>query len=265
MSNTAPLAFITGGSSGIGQALAEHYLQLGWRVAVVARREQDMRDWASTYNPSDAGVRVGVYAADVSDAAQARQAAQACIADMGLPDVVVANAGISVGVDTSEFEDLAALQRTLALNVGGLANTFHAFINPMRARGSGRLVGIASVAGIRGLPGHGAYCASKAGAIAYLESLRGELRGSGVDVVTVVPGYIATPLTAKNPYGMPFLMPAADFATAAVRAIAKPQSYVVIPWQMGVVAKLLRILPNALFDRLLSGRARKPRQPNAQP
>ena len=263
MSTTAPLAFITGGSSGIGQALAQRYLDLGWRVALVARREQDMAQWAKPFNLRE--LRVGVFGADVSQPDQAVRAARACISQLGLPDVVVANAGISVGVDTAEYEDLDAFHRTMALNVGGLANTFQPFVSLMRARGTGCLVGVASVAGIRGLPGHGAYCASKAGAIAYLESVRGELRGSGVDVVTVVPGYIDTPLTAKNPYGMPFLMPAHAFAKAAVKAIGKPKSYVVIPWQMGVVAKLLRILPNALFDRLLSGRARKPRQASQKP
>ena len=258
MSNPAQLAYITGGSSGIGQALAQRYLDLGWRVALVARREEDMRAWAKAFNQN--GLRVGVYAADVSEPEQALQAALACIEQQGLPNVVVANAGISVGVDTAHFEDLADFHRTMALNVGGLANSFHPFIAPMRKRGTGCLVCVASVAGIRGLPGHGAYCASKAGAIAYLESLRGELRNSGLAVVTLVPGFIATPLTAKNPYAMPFLMTASAFAKTAVAAIGKPNSYVVIPWQMGIVAKLLRILPNALFDRLLSGRARKPRQ-----
>ena len=130
----------------------------------------------------------------------------------------------------------------------------------MRQRGTGALVGIGSVAGIRGLPGHGAYCASKAAVIAYCESLRGELKASGVKVVTICPGYIDTPLTQKNRYAMPFLMQAEVFANQAFAAIEAGSSYRVIPWQMGVVAKLLRLLPNALFDKALAGRARKPRQ-----
>lgn len=173
MTHTTPLVFITGGSSGIGQALAQHYLDAGWRVALVARRAHDMAAWAKSFNQDT--LRVGVYGADVSIAQQARSAALACITQQGLPHVVVANAGISVGVDTAEFDDLDVLQRTLMLNIVGIANTFHPFIAPMRARGTGSLVGLASVAGIRGLPGHGGYCASKAGAIAYLESLRGEI------------------------------------------------------------------------------------------
>jgi short-subunit dehydrogenase len=177
--------------------------------------------------------------------------------------VVIANAGISVGVDTARREDLDVFARTLAVNTLGLVASFHPFLEPMRSRGSGRLVGIASVAGIRGLPGHGAYCASKAAVISYCESLRGELRGSGVRVVTIAPGYVDTPLTRRNRYGMPFLLRAEDFARRAARVIAAGASYRVIPWQMGLVAKLLRLLPDALFDRLLAGRPRKHRQSDA--
>ncbi len=184
----------------------------------------------------------------------------ACIASQGVPDVVIASAGISIGMDTAMHEDLAVMAQTFATNNLGLAASFHPFIQAMAQRGSGALVGIGSVAGIRGLPGHGAYCASKAGVIAYCESLRGELRASGVKVVTICPGYIDTPLTQKNTYGMPFLMQPQDFADKAFATIEAGNSYRVIPWQMGVVAKLMRLLPNAVYDKLLVGRARKPRQ-----
>ena len=187
-------------------------------------------------------------------------------AEMGLPDVVVANAGISVGMDTAHLDDIDVMARTFATNNTGMAATFHPFVDPMRARGRGALVGIASVAAIRGLPGHGAYCASKAAVVAYCESLRGELRASGVSVVTLLPGYVDTPLTRQNRYPMPFLMSPEAFADQAFGAITARVSYRVIPWQMGVVAKLLRLLPNPLFDRLLAGRPRKHRQgPKAAP
>ena len=183
-----------------------------------------------------------------------------CLASQGRPDVVVANAGISVGMDTAVRADLDVMAQTFATNNIGLAATFHPFVNGMVQRGSGTLVGIGSVAGIRGLPGHGAYCASKAAVISYCESLRGELRGSGVRVVTLCPGYIDTPLTQKNRYAMPFLMQPDAFADQAFQAIQAGSSYRVIPWQMGVVAKLLRLLPNTLFDKALAGRPRKRRQ-----
>jgi short-subunit dehydrogenase len=110
------------------------------------------------------------------------------------------------------------------------------------------LVGIGSVSGIRGLPGAGAYSASKAAIISYCESLRVELRNTGIKVVTISPGYIDTPMTKVNDYPMPFLMSPEKFAVRAVRAIDAGISYAVIPWQMGVVAKLLRLLPNWLYD-----------------
>ena len=254
----APLAFITGASSGIGQALAARYAQAGWRLALVARRTTEVQAWAQAQGL--ATDRVGIYRADVADVDSIVAAGEACIQAQGLPDVVIANAGISVGMDTAERADLDVLRDTLATNNIGLAATFHPFVRRMRQRGSGTLVGVASVAAIRGLPGHGAYSASKAAVVAYCESLRGELRRTGVQVVTLLPGYIATPLTARNPYSMPFLMPADRFAAQAFRAISAGTSYRVIPWQMGVVAKLLRLLPNALYDRLMAGRARKPRR-----
>ena len=251
------LAYITGASSGIGQALAWRYHQAGWRLALVARRTQEIQQWAVLAR-IPAG-RYAIYAADVADTDSIVGAGQACIAAQGVPDAVIANAGISVGVDTGLREDIDVIARTFEVNNVGMAATFQPFIQRMVARGSGALVGIASVAGIRGLPGHGAYCASKAGVISYCESLRGELRASGVRVVTICPGYIDTPLTQQNRYGMPFLMKPEAFAEQAFRAISTGASYRVIPWQMGIAAKLLRLLPNPVFDRLLAGRPRKHR------
>ena len=252
------LVFITGASSGIGQALAARFHRSGHRLALVARRTDEVERWTAQQRLDPASWRA--YRADVRDVAAITAAGRECIATQGLPDVVIANAGISVGVDTAELADLEVMRATWETNNLGLAATFQPFVAAMRERRSGTLVGIASVAGIRGLPGHGAYCSSKAGVIAYCESLRGELRPFGVGVVTICPGYIDTPLTQGNRYGMPFLMKAEDFAARAFDAIGAGRSYRVIPWQMGVVAKLLRMLPNAVFDRLLAGRPRKQRR-----
>ena len=194
------------------------------------------------------------------DAAAIRQAANAFIATHGLPDIVIGNAGISIGVLTEIEEDLAVFRDTLETNVMGLVHTFHPFVEPLRAARHGTLVGIASVAGFRGLPGTGAYSASKAAAISYLEALRVELHGTGVRVTTICPGFIATPMTEKNPYPMPFIITADDAARRFVRAIDAGRSYAVIPWQMAIVGGLLKLLPNAVFDALLAGRARKPRR-----
>ena len=253
-----PLVFITGASSGIGQSLALRYARAGWRLALVARRPVELEAWARAQGYDAA--TCAVYGADVQQVDSVVAAGQACIAAQGLPQVVIASAGISVGVDTAVRADLDVMRDVFDTNMLGLAATFHPFIGAMRARGGGRLVGIASVSAIRGLPGHGAYCGSKAAVVAYCESLRGECRADGVQVVTLLPGYIATPLTASNPYRMPFLISAETFADRAFDAIEAGTSYRVIPWQMGIVAKLLRLLPNGVFDRLLARRGRKPRR-----
>ena len=234
------------------------FYSAGYRLALAARRTAEVQAWAEA-NALSAG-RYQVYSADVADTDSIVAAGLACVAAQGVPDVVIANAGISIGMDTAVRSDLDVMAQTFATNNIGVAATFHPFMAGMAVRGSGTLVGIGSVAGIRGLPGHGAYCGSKAAVIAYCESLRGELRPSGVKVVTICPGYIDTPLTRENRYPMPFLMKVDTFADKAFATIQAGHSYRVIPWQMGIVAKLIRLLPNALFDKALAGRARKHRQ-----
>jgi NADP-dependent 3-hydroxy acid dehydrogenase YdfG len=245
-----PLAFITGASSGIGQALAARYVQAGWRVALLARRAEAMAQWAQAQGWPAA--QWAVYGADVRHEAAVQAAAAACLASQGLPDVVVANAGISIGVDLALAEDLAVLRDLFDTNVIGLAATFQPFIAPMKQRGHGTLVGVASVAAVRGLPGHAGYCGAKAAVVQVCETLRGELRRDGIKVVTIAPGYIDTPLTRDNDYPMPFLMSGEAFADQAFKAISRGERWRVIPWQMGVVMSLMRWLPRGLFDLAVS-------------
>ncbi len=253
---------ITGASSGIGRALASHYAREGAVLGLVARRVEVLAALAESLTQEGAA-GVACYPLDVTDAAALRQAAEDFIARFGAPDIVIANAGVSSGTLTECAEDLQAIRRILDTNVYGMATTFSPFIAAMRQAAQsgppGRLVGIASVAGIRGLPGAEAYSASKAAAMTYLESLRLEMRSSGIRVVTIAPGYIETPMTAVNSYRMPFLLPVQEAARRFARAIDKGISYTVIPWQMGVVAKLLRLLPNVLYDRLFVNAPRKPK------
>jgi short-subunit dehydrogenase len=255
--------FITGASSGIGAALARHYAGAGATLALTARRsavlEEVKRELAGS-GASASSAQIEIYSADVTDGASMARAAHAFMEIHGAPDVVIACAGVSIGVDSELAEDLAVFKQVMDTNVFGTLATFQPFISAMKKQGRGALVGIASVAGIRGLPGSAAYSASKSAVITYCESLRVELRGSGVDVVTIAPGYIRTPMTAGNPYPMPFLTDAPVFAARAAAAIAAGVSYQVIPWQMGVVAKLMRMLPNWLYDRLAVKAGRKPRK-----
>lgn len=238
--------FITGASSGIGAALARQYAAQGATLGLVARRHDVLTALvAQLPNPQ----LHKVYALDVTDHAALAAAARDFIAVHGGADIVIASAGVSSGTLTECLEDQQTFDTILATNVSATVATFAPFIASMKTQtGMRRLVGIGSVAGIRGLPGAGAYSASKAAVLCYCESLRVELRSSGIEVVTIAPGYIATPMTEHNVYPMPFLMPAARFAKVAARAIARGDSYRVIPWQMGIVAKLLRLLPNTLYD-----------------
>jgi NAD(P)-dependent dehydrogenase (short-subunit alcohol dehydrogenase family) len=245
---------ISGASSGLGLALAQHYLQQGAQVAACARRA-DLLQALSEQFPG----QVYCYPLDVRDAAALQAAAQDFITRAGVPDIVIANAGVSSGTLTEYAEDIHAFQQVMDINVIGVVKTFQPFIAPMRKTGSGTLVGVASVAGFRGLPGAGAYSASKAALISYLESLRVELHGSGVSVVTLCPGYIETPMTAINPYAMPFILPAHTAAKRIARVIKARKSFAVVPWQMGLVGHVLRRLPHWLYKRILSKAKHKPR------
>jgi len=245
---------ITGASAGIGEALARHYAAADTVIGLVARRQAPMQALAASL-PG----RCEIYALDIADTAALENAARDFCARHGTPDLVIANAGISVGTHGDDPADIAKLRRLLEVNVTGLAATLAAFAPAMRTERRGVLCGIASVAGFRGVPGAGAYSASKAAAITWLESMRTELAGSGVSVVTICPGYVDTPMTRVNRYRLPFLLPADEAARRIARAIAARRRLAVIPWQMALVSVLLRFAPPWLYDRFAVRAPRKPR------
>ncbi len=255
--------FITGASSGLGWALAHEYARQGARVGLLARRAERLQELLNSLpGPS----RHSIYAVDVNDHAALSAAADDFVQRAGGIDIVIANAGISYGTLTERSGDLEVFRQIIDTNVLATAATFAPFIATMQAQAARgepapRLVGIASVAGIRGLPGAEAYSASKAAVISYCESLRVELRRHRIRVVTIAPGYIDTPMTRVNTYPMPFLMPADRFARQAARTIAAGRSYAVIPWQMRGVSWLLRLLPNWLYDAAF---ARAPHKPSRE-
>lgn len=246
--------FITGASSGIGESMARLYASRGVQLGLVARRADFLARIADELQP-----RPAVYALDVRDAVALNHAATDFINRFGVPDIVIANAGVSVGTLTEMENDLKVFQTVFDTNVMGMVNTFHAFVQPMKQKRGGTLVGIASVAGFRGIPGGGAYSASKAAAIRYCESLRVELRNDRISVVTICPGYIRTPMTDVNKFKMPFLIDVDEAVVRFARAIDAKKSFTVIPWTMGIAARILRLLPNWLYDRLFSYMPRKPR------
>ena len=247
-------AVISGASSGLGLALAKHYLKQGAVVGIMARRAHLLQALLEQFPD-----QIHCYPLDVRDTAAIQAAAQDFIARAGVPDLVIANAGVSVGTLTEYADDITVFENVMEINVLGMVKTFQPFVAAMRTAGHGKLVGIASIAGFRGLPGAGAYSASKAAVISYLESLRVELRGSGVRVITICPGYVQTPMTAVNPYPMPFILSPDEAARRIARAIASGKSFAVIPWQMGLVGRVIKLLPNWLYDLLFSKAPHKPR------
>ncbi|MCB2037886.1 MAG: SDR family NAD(P)-dependent oxidoreductase, partial [Ottowia sp.] len=193
-------AVLTGACGGLGQALARELLAAGASVALVGLNREVLEALAAS-----APQRCAVYTPDVADSAAMQALAADWMARFGPPDLVIANAGVAGGFETAEAGDLAVMRRMLEINLLGPVTTFQPFLRAWRegeaAAGQTTrraLVGVASIAGWRGMPGNGAYCASKGGLIRYLESLRAECRGSAVTVHTVSPGYLRTALTAGN-------------------------------------------------------------------
>lgn len=254
MAETFQNAVLTGACGGLGQALARELLSQGAVVALVGLHRPSLQALAAL-----APMRCAVYTPDVADSTAMQAMAADWMSRRGAPDLVIANAGVAGGFDTAEADDLAVLRRMLEVNLLGAATTFQPFVKAMRAQRRGALVGVASIAGWRGMPGNGAYCASKGGLIRYLESLRAELRSESIVVSTVSPGYLRTALTAGNRFAMPGLMEPEAAAKAMLAGIARGRTHIVLPARIGWLARLLNLLPGALHDRLLLGQPRKPR------
>ena len=246
---------LTGACGGLGQALARALLASGAKVALVGLHRPTLQDLAAT-----APGRCAVYTPDVSDEPAMRAVADDWMTHFGAPDLVIANAGVAGGFDTAASGDLAVMRRMLEINLLGVATTFSPFLPAMQAaQQRAALVGVASIAGWRGLPGNGAYCASKAGLIAYLQSLRAELRTTRLTVHTVSPGYLRTALTAGNRFAMPGLLEPDDAARRLLLAVAAGCEHIVLPRRTGWLARALICLPARWHDALLLKQPRKPR------
>lgn len=256
MPRTFHNAVLTGACGGFGQALARQLLGAGCQLALVGLNRPVLDALALT-----APGRCTIYTPDVSDAAAMQAMAADWLARHGPPDLVIANAGVAGGFDTTQAEDLTVLRRMLEINLLGAATTFQPFLAAAGPRPAQplALVGVASVAGWRGLPGNGAYCASKAGLIAYLQSLRAELRGTQASVHTVSPGYLRTPLTAGNRFAMPGLLEPDDAARRLLAGVAAGREHIVLPRRTGWLARALSWLPAPWHDAILLRQPRKPR------
>ncbi len=254
--------FITGASSGIGNAIAHEYAKRFSNtqsiLGLVARRSEHLQKLASELQ-NKYTITCVIYALDVRDAAALQSSANDFMQQHGTPNIVIANAGVSRGTLTEIADDNKAIQAIFDVNIMGLVNTFAPFIAAMKEKGGGQLVGLASVAGIRGIPGSGAYSASKAAVISYCESLRAEMQHYNIAVSTIAPGYVRTPMTQQNQYKMPFLMDVDVFAERFVNVVKAKARFKIIPWQMGIIARMMRLIPPRLWDYLMKNAPHKKR------
>jgi short-subunit dehydrogenase len=247
-------AIITGASSGIGAEMSRELARRGYAVALLARRADLLQELAKQL-PNAVAVPC-----DVTDEAAVMSAVRAGERALGGPfDVAIANAG--VGVTGYAAKDVSDAERMMQVNYFGMLYLFHAVIPGMIERRSGRFSGIASIAGLRGLPTSSGYSASKAAMQAFLEAVRVELAPFGIRVTTVNPGFIATPMTEKNKFRMPFLMKADKAARIIIDGIERGARVVEFPRPMSLVMRFARLLPAAVYDRVIGGYARREVRP----
>ncbi len=252
------VAVITGASSGIGRALARELARQCCKVGLLARREAELTQLADEVRR--AGGTAAFAAADVGEREQVRAGVEALRRQLGPVDLLVANAG--VGVPTLlDPVNVADVERTFRVNVLGVVYAIEAVLPEMLRRGTGHLAAVSSLGAYKGMPGESAYCASKAAVNTYMEGLRIQLRGRGIAVTTICPGFVRTPMTAINPFPMPWLLEADEAARRIARALARRKKVFNFPWQMTLLTKLTRWLPDWVLARVMAEYNEKPPMP----
>ena len=251
-----PLVWITGASAGIGRALTLRFAKAGCTVVASARTESDLEEMAR-----EAELLAGTIVPlplDVTDRAAVSKAYESLKSERGVPDLCVMNAGTHIPVDGTALK-APDFKTLLDLNVMGAVHVLEAVVPDMVARGAGRLAAVGSVSGYRGLRTASAYGASKAALINMCEALRVELGEKGVVVQIVNPGFVETPLTDRNDFPMPFLMPVDKAAERFYRGLHSDRFEITFPKRFTWLVKAMRLLPYALYLPLI-GRATRPRR-----
>lgn len=244
------VVFLTGASSGIGEALAIEMAKRGAKLGLLARREELLKELAAKC--AKHGAQTLVLAADVTNEQAVLDAADALREEFGHIDILIANAGI--GGNNQETRELqpSFVKKVIDINLMGAVNAVYAVLPQMLERGSGQLVAISSLAGFRGLPKSAAYSASKGGMTNFFESVRLDVQHRGVSVTIIQPGFIKTPLTSGRENKMPFLMELDDAIPYFLNAIEKKKKFSAFPWQLASFVRLGRIFPAWLYDKIAS-------------
>ncbi len=252
------VAVVTGASSGIGWALAKALAKEGARVGLVARRREALEQLAAEI--ARAGGAAAVAAADVSERQPTVAAVQEVATRLGPVDLLVANAGVGAPTLLEPF-NVPQVERMFRVNTLGVVYAIEAVLPEMLRRGRGHLAAVSSLAAYKGLPGESAYCASKAAVNVFLEGLRVQLRGKGVAVTTICPGFVRTPMTAVNEFSMPFVMEADEAARRIVGALRRRVKVFNFPWQTTLLMKLTRWLPDWVMARTMASYNEQPPPP----
>jgi len=243
MDLTGKVAWVVGGSSGIGAAAARELQSRGALVAISARRQTELAEVS-------AGTMLAV-SADVTDAASLAAAASRIRDELGPIDLAVLSAGYWKQMSANDW-DTEIFDRHVQVNLIGMSNAIAAVLPEMLARRSGVIAGISSVAGFRGLAGSEAYGATKAGQINLLESLRVHVARNGVRVITICPGFVRTELTAGNAFPMPFIIDADTAGRAICDGLERERTEIVFPVRMAILMKAARLVPVHLWSALWS-------------
>ena len=250
----SPVAFVTGASSGLGRELARRLAGEGYAVALAARREERLRELAAAIE--DAGGRALPCPCDVADRAQVHDAVARAEAELGPVDLLVANAGQSEMTEPHRL-DAAEVERLMRVNFFGALYAVERVLPGMLERGRGHLVAVGSLAGYNGLPLTAAYSASKGALHNFFESLRIDLRGTGVDVTVITPGYVKTELTEKNLHTMPFLLELDEAVDRMMRAIRTRRRLASFPRPLSTLVWWAQVFPAALYDRIAARQDRR--------
>lgn len=248
--------WISGASSGIGEELARQLAARGCHLALFARRGDRLEELRRELAKRDARSRLIVQPGDVRNRATVGEAIRAAEAEFGELDVVILNAGIGDNLFVDRF-DAGLVERITAVNYLGAIYAIEAALPGMLERRRGKIVGVSSIGALRGMPTAAPYCASKAALSTFLESLRIDLQGRGVQVITVSPGFVKTPLTDRNRFPMPFLQPVDVAARRIIRGIERGRREIHFPRRLTLPCKLMSCLPGGLYEWLMGRVARK--------